>query len=70
MKENLYKLEGMEVGTPAYDQLLKEVMDHLHKHNDSEEQKDLPLLFEKLGAAGAKDAALQFKRTKKFAPTQ
>jgi len=69
VKENLYKLEGMEVGTPAYDQLLKEVMDHLHKHNDSEEQKDLPLLFEKLGAAGAKDAAAQFKRTKKFAPT-
>ncbi|KAJ2935380.1 hypothetical protein H1R20_g1714, partial [Candolleomyces eurysporus] len=70
VKENLYKLEGMNAGTPAYDQLLKTVMDHLHEHNDSEEQKDLPLLFEKLGAEGAATAAASFKRTKGFAPTR
>jgi hypothetical protein len=45
-------------------------MDHLHQHNDSEEQKDLPLLFEKLGAEGAASAAASFKRTKGFAPTR
>ncbi|KAJ2933032.1 hypothetical protein H1R20_g4061, partial [Candolleomyces eurysporus] len=70
VKENLYKLEGMSAGTPSYDQLLKTVMDHLHEHNDSEEQKDLPLLFEKLGAEGAASAAASFKRTKGFAPTR
>lgn len=60
----------MEVGTAEYDQLLKSVMDHLHEHNDSEEINDLPQLFEKIGADGAQAAALEFKRTKKFAPTQ
>ncbi|KAJ2916178.1 hypothetical protein MD484_g4259, partial [Candolleomyces efflorescens] len=69
VKEQLYRLEGMSAGTTEYDQLLKTVMDHLHQHNDSEEQKDLPLLFEKLGAEGAATAAASFKKTKGFAPT-
>ncbi|KLO15214.1 hypothetical protein SCHPADRAFT_825155 [Schizopora paradoxa] len=49
--------------------ILKAVMDHLHKHNDSEEQNDLPYLEPKLGVEGSKKAAGDFKRTKKFAPT-
>ncbi len=50
--------------------ILKNVMDHLHKHNDSEEQNDLPFLEPKLGTEGSQKAAAEFKRTKKFAPTQ
>jgi len=50
--------------------LLKDVMDHLHKHNDSEEQNDLPSLELKLGTEGSQKAAADFKRTKKFAPTR
>ncbi|EAU86663.1 HHE domain-containing protein [Coprinopsis cinerea okayama7 len=69
VKENLYKLENMEVGTENYDALLKTVIDHLRVHNDSEEQTDLPMLYEKIGAEGAQQAAASFKRTKKFAPT-
>lgn len=49
--------------------ILKAVMDHLHSHNDSEEQNDLPNLEPKLGAEGSQKAAADFKRTKKFAPT-
>ena len=60
----------MNVGTPEYDGLLSSVMDHLHEHNDSEETKDLPQLFHAIGADRAQAAALDFKRTKKFAPTQ
>jgi hypothetical protein len=70
VKENLYKLESMNVGTPEYDGLLRSVMDHLHEHNDSEETQDLPQLFQAIGADRAQAAALDFKRTKKFAPTQ
>ncbi|KAF6760661.1 HHE domain-containing protein [Ephemerocybe angulata] len=70
VKEKLYTLESdMKVGTPEYDQLLKTVMDHLHRHNDSEEQKDLPLLTAKIGHEGSLTAASQFKKSKKFAPT-
>lgn len=46
------------------------VMGHLRKHNDSEEQNDLPPLEEKLGTAGSKEAAAKFTRTKKFVPTR
>ena len=50
--------------------LLKQVMQHLRTHNDSEEQNDLPQLEPKLGPEGSEKAAADFKRTKKFAPTQ
>ncbi|TFK19003.1 hypothetical protein FA15DRAFT_697781 [Coprinopsis marcescibilis] len=69
VKEHLYKLEGMQVGTTEYDALLKDVMDHLREHNDGEEQTDLPMLVEKLGTTDSQTAAHSFKRTKKFAPT-
>lgn len=60
----------MQVGTPEYDNALGDIMDHLRVHNDSEENTDLPMLVEKIGNDAAKDAAVRFKRTKKFAPTQ
>lgn len=69
VKESMYKLESMTVGTAEYDNRLKEVMAELRRHNDSEEKNDLPLLAAKIGASGAQDAAARFKRTKKFAPT-
>ena len=70
VKEKLYKLESMAPGTPEYDSLLKEIMDHLHEHNDSEEQKDLPLLEPKIGQEDSHKAATSFTRTKKFVPTR
>ncbi|KDR79376.1 hypothetical protein GALMADRAFT_63570 [Galerina marginata CBS 339.88] len=70
VKELLYKLESIKPGTPEHASLLKSVLDHLKPHNDSEEQEDLPLLQDAIGAKGAAAAAASFKRTKKFAPTR
>ncbi|KAE9405682.1 hypothetical protein BT96DRAFT_915894 [Gymnopus androsaceus JB14] len=70
VKEQLYKLESLTAGTNEYDTLLKEVMAHLHKHNDSEEINDLPKLEQQLGQDGSQQAAAKFTRTKKFAPTR
>ena len=70
VKEKLYRLESMTPGTSEYDNMLKEVMDHLHEHNDNEEQKDLPLLESKIGQEDCHKAAVTFSRTKKFAPTR
>jgi len=49
---------------------MKAVIDHLKPHNDSEEQKDLPLLQKAIGEDAASEAATSFKRTKKFVPTR
>ncbi|TRM59882.1 hypothetical protein BD626DRAFT_506749 [Schizophyllum amplum] len=70
VKEKLYKIESMQVGSKEYDSLLATVMDHLHKHNDSEEQQDLPELEPILGSDGSASAAQTFSRTKKFVPTR
>ena len=40
MKEFLYKLEGLSAGTAKYDGTVKQVVDHLRPHNDSEEAND------------------------------
>ena len=45
-------------------------MDHLRPHNDSEEQKDLPMLEKAIGIHDSKEAAASFTRTKKFVPTR
>jgi len=45
-------------------------MEHLRPHNDSEEQKDLPLLTKAIGEEASAEAAASFKMTKKFAPTR
>ncbi|KAH8919893.1 hypothetical protein BT69DRAFT_1223552 [Atractiella rhizophila] len=69
VKERIYKLERMKVGTAEYDNLLLEIMEHLQEHNNSEELNDLPSLEEKLGQEASQSAAASFRRTKKFAPT-
>ncbi|KAF5344596.1 hypothetical protein D9758_013922 [Tetrapyrgos nigripes] len=69
VKEKLHALEGMAAGTPEFDSTLKAVMDHLHKHNDSEEREDLPRLEPALGTEGSKAAGQSFSRTKMFVPT-
>ncbi|KAF9233767.1 hypothetical protein BU15DRAFT_90224 [Melanogaster broomeanus] len=43
---------------------------HLREHNNSEETKDLPQLEEKLHLDHSKEAASQFKTTKRFVPTR
>lgn len=45
-------------------------MEHLKLHNDSEEQRDLPLLELALGLNNSEVAAASFTRTKKFVPTR
>ena len=70
VKQKLYDLESIKTGTDEHEKTMKLVMDHLRPHNDSEEQKDLPELEDKLTAADSEAAAASFKRTKKFVPTR
>ncbi|KAK7056962.1 hypothetical protein VNI00_002680 [Paramarasmius palmivorus] len=70
VKEKLYNLESLTAGTAEYDKTITQVMEHLHKHNDSEEINDLPQLEPLLGVDGSREAATSFTRTKKFAPTR
>ncbi|TFK50125.1 hypothetical protein OE88DRAFT_1661677 [Heliocybe sulcata] len=70
VKEDLYHLESLTVGTEEYDKTMTKVIEHLRPHNDDEEQKDLPMLEPALGEEGSRTAAAEFKRTKKFVPTR
>ncbi|KAL1742103.1 hypothetical protein HDZ31DRAFT_66282 [Schizophyllum fasciatum] len=70
VKEKLYQIESMKPGSEEYNTQLAAVMKHLHEHNDSEEQKDLPELEPHLGTDGSASAAQTFSRTKKFVPTR
>ncbi|EKM53317.1 uncharacterized protein PHACADRAFT_99430 [Phanerochaete carnosa HHB-10118-sp] len=70
VKQELYKLEGMQPGTEEYTSLLNRMMTSLHHHNDDEEIDDLPLLEPAIGEAASMEAAQDFKRTKKFVPTR
>jgi hypothetical protein len=70
VKNKLYELESHTPGSEEYGKILKDVMNHLHEHNDNEERDDLPLLEPKLGSAGSQTAAQSFSRTKKFVPTR
>ncbi|PPQ79454.1 hypothetical protein CVT25_002616 [Psilocybe cyanescens] len=70
VKNLLYQLESLKPGTSEHAALLKNIVDHLKPHNDSEEQEDLPLLQKAIGEEGAVKAAASFTRTKKFAPTR
>lgn len=69
VKEKLSQLESMKHG-PEYNALLDEVMTHLRKHNESEEQEDLPMLEREIGEEASAKAAKSFKTTKKFVPTR
>lgn len=70
VKEELYKLESLKVGSAEFDSLLNRMMVSLHHHNDDEEIDDLPALESAIGEAASKDASQSFKRTKKFVPTR
>ncbi|KAF9466014.1 hypothetical protein BDZ94DRAFT_1281295 [Collybia nuda] len=70
VKERLYRLESLTAGSAEHSSLLKDIMDHLHKHNDSEEKEDLPLLEPALGKEGSVAASKSFSRTKQFVPTR
>ncbi|OJA15610.1 hypothetical protein AZE42_09638 [Rhizopogon vesiculosus] len=70
VKELLAKLEALQVGTAEFDSILERAMATLHKHNDSEEQNDLPRLEMVLHPDHSKEAAAQFRRTKHFVPTR
>lgn len=70
VKVLLNELESIEPGSPEHQEKLKKVMDHLHKHNESEENNDLPALESVLGREDSIGAASSFTRTKKFVPTR
>lgn len=70
VKERLYRLEEMTPGSLEHAALLREIMDHLRKHNRHEEQEDLPLLEPVLSKEANLIAAADFSRTKRFAPTR
>ncbi|SJL07593.1 related to HHE domain protein [Armillaria ostoyae] len=70
VKEMLSDLEYMEPGSQDHQTHLKQIMDHLHEHNDNEETKDLPLLEPVLGVENSKKTASTFRTTKKFVPTR
>ncbi|KAI5117019.1 hypothetical protein M0805_000003 [Coniferiporia weirii] len=70
VKERLYEIESLDPGSKKYDEVLSEVMKHLHEHNDSEELNDLPLLEPAMGVESSEKAAASFSRTKKFVPTR
>ncbi|KAF5370940.1 hypothetical protein D9615_009791 [Tricholomella constricta] len=70
VKEILYRLEPMTPGSLEYAALLRQIMDHLHKHNEKEEKEDLPLIEPILGSDRSLAAAFNFLATKKFAPSR
>ncbi|KAF8154159.1 HHE domain-containing protein [Crassisporium funariophilum] len=70
VKEQLYKLEKVNAGTPEHAATLKDAMDHLKQHNEGEEGHDLPALEKAMSASDSADAAATFERTKDFAPTR
>ena len=70
VKNRLYNLEKLNVGTPEHAQLLKDIMDHLKPHIEGEEHNDFPKLEKAIGVQGSKEAAASFARTKKFVPTR
>ncbi|EGN94571.1 hypothetical protein SERLA73DRAFT_188542 [Serpula lacrymans var. lacrymans S7.3] len=70
VKELLARLETLTPGTSEYDDTLSGAMADLRKHNESEEQNDLPLLEEKLSMGDSQQAATLFTRTNKFVPTR
>ncbi|RDB19723.1 hypothetical protein Hypma_013193 [Hypsizygus marmoreus] len=70
VKDKLYNLESLTPGSDEHSDLLKTAMDELRKHNNGEENNDLPLLEPELGKDGSIAAATSFSRTKKFVPTR
>jgi len=70
VKEKLSLLESLTPGASDYHNTITQIMEHLHRHNDSEEIEDLPLLEPKLGAERSKKVAHEFSRTKQFVPTR
>lgn len=70
VKDRLYRLEKMSVGSGDYDQLMDETMSVLDEHVKTEESHDLPLLEQQLGTEKSKSEAVSFRRTKQFVPTR
>lgn len=70
VKEMLYKLDKMTASSTEFDTLLEQVMSDLHKHNDGEEQDELPKLESVLTEGDSRSAATSFGRTKMLVPTR
>ncbi|KAK0201780.1 hypothetical protein DFS33DRAFT_1375312 [Desarmillaria ectypa] len=65
----LNDLEHLEPGSQDHQTQLKEIVDHLHQHDDNEETKDLPLLEPVLGVKNSKKTAYSFQTIKNLVST-
>ncbi|KAF8632800.1 hypothetical protein AX17_004755 [Amanita inopinata Kibby_2008] len=71
VKDRLYSLEKHgPMSSEQHSLVLKQIMDMLECHVRVEENQELPLLEESLGAKESRSAAKSFKRTKMFVPTR
>lgn len=69
VKKFLYKLESFSAGIVEYGDMVKQVMDHLRPHINSEETNDLPKLEVELGDESSAESPRSFTLTKKSVPT-
>jgi len=69
VKKLLQDAENYDAGSLELTNIMKEVIEHLKPHNESEENNDLPALELAIGEAHSREAAQSFSRTKKFVPT-
>lgn len=69
VKKLLKEAENFSAGSPELNRIMKDIIDHLKPHNESEEKNDLPALEQAIGAQNSESAAKSFTRTKKFVPT-
>jgi hemerythrin superfamily protein len=69
VKKLLKDAENYDAGSLELTNIIKEVIEHLKPHNESEEKNDLPALEKVIGEENSREAAKSFSRTKKFVPT-
>lgn len=70
VKDGLYKIEGLKVGSKEFDATLTDVMNHLTEHIKGEEENDFPQLESAIGFEKSIATASSFQRTKLLVPTR
>jgi len=70
VKERLYELDKLKVGSEEHASLLKDMIEQLRNHTAEEEQQDLPSLEGAIGIEESIRAATRFSQAKYFVPTR
>ncbi|EAU83776.2 hypothetical protein CC1G_07511 [Coprinopsis cinerea okayama7 len=68
VKQSLFNLSKTQFGTPAFDDLLTDIVRTMKIHSETEESSDLPMLLALLPQADSQLAIEQFTLSKQFAP--